>query len=140
MVTTQPRVFLIEDEPDIAFMYQTLLAQKGYAVTVARDGEEAWEVLMSQEAPDLLLLDVVLPKKDGFEILKDLRKDKRLHHLRVILLTNLAQEVDRREGQKLGATEYVVKAHTDPHALAELVKKYVGEGVPSTSITSETPR
>lgn len=138
-MSTQPRIFLIEDEPDIAFMYQTLLAKQGYDITVARDGEQAWQLLMTEEAPDLLLLDVVLPKKDGFEILRDLRKDKRLHHLQVVLLTNLAQDVDRREGKKLGATEYIVKAHTDPHELAELVKKYVGDGKPNASSDEVEP-
>lgn len=119
------RLLLVEDEPDIAFMYQTLLTQAGYNVTVARDGQEAWTILTSDPRPDLLLLDVVLPKKDGFEILRDLRKHPTLHNLKVVLLTNLAQEVDRKEGQKLGATDYIVKAHTKPHDLLEKVKEWV---------------
>jgi len=122
---TRHRLFLVEDEPDIALMYQTLLTQAGYDVTLARDGEEAWSILTSQPAPDLLLLDIVLPKKDGFEVLRDLRKHSKLHALKVVLLTNLAQDVDRKEGQKLGATDYVVKAHTKPHDLLEKVKQYL---------------
>src|SRR5688500_11941692 len=99
--TTRHRLFLVEDEPDIALMYHTLLTQAGYDVTLARDGEEAWSLLTTEPAPDLLLLDVVLPKKDGFEVLRDLRKHPQLHALKVVLLTNLAQDVDRRQGQKL---------------------------------------
>lgn len=118
-------LLLVEDEPDIAFMYQTLLTQAGYNLTLARDGQEAWDILTSQPAPDLLLLDVVLPKKDGFEILRDLRKHTTLHNLKVVLLTNLAQEADRKEGKKLGATDYVVKAHTKPHDLLEKVKEWL---------------
>ncbi len=119
------RLMLVEDEPDIAFMYETLLTQAGYNLTLARDGQEAWDILTSQPRPDLLLLDVVLPKKDGFEILRDLRKHSTLHNLKVVLLTNLAQEVDRKEGKKLGASDYIVKAHTKPHDLLELIKKWL---------------
>lgn len=119
------RLLLVEDEPDIALMYQTLLTQAGYSLTVARDGEEAWTILTTQPRPDLLLLDVVLPKKDGFEILRDLRKHPTLHNLKVVLLTNLAQEVDRKEGVKLGATDYIVKAHTKPHDLLAKVKEWL---------------
>ncbi len=122
----QPRrLFLVEDEPDIAFMYQTLFVQAGYELTLARDGQEAWRLLTTQPAPDLLLLDVVLPKKDGFEILRDLRKHPTLHGLKVVLLTNLAQEVDRKEGKKLGATDYVVKAHIQPHELLAKVNEWL---------------
>lgn len=111
------RIFLVEDDPDIAFMYNDLFTKAGYDVTLLRDGEAAWNALTTQERPELLLLDIVLPKKDGFEILRDLRKHPTLHNLRVVLLTNLAQEVDRKEGEKLGATDYIVKAHTTPHDL-----------------------
>lgn len=113
----QHRIFLVEDDPDIAFMYNDLFIKAGYDVTLLRDGEAAWNGLTTLERPELLLLDVVLPKKDGFEILRDLRKHPTLHNLKVVLLTNLAQEVDKKEGEKLGATDYIVKAHTTPHDL-----------------------
>lgn len=121
------RILLIEDDPAIALMYQTLLTKAGYEVTHKKDGQEGWDTLTTQEPPDLLLLDVVTPRKDGFEVLRDIRKHPKLHHLKVVLLTNLAQEVDRRAGEKLQATDYVVKAHTEPHELLEKVKGYLAQ-------------
>jgi DNA-binding response OmpR family regulator len=116
---------LVEDDPAIALMYQTKLSAAGYQVAHYPDGIGAWQALTTGPRPDLLLLDVVLPKKDGFEILRDLRKDKKLHDLKVVLLTNLAQEIDRKEGAKLGATDYIVKAHITPKELLEAVQKHL---------------
>lgn len=119
-------IFLVEDEPDISMMYETLLKKAGYDIQVFRDGQEVWEALSSGDRPDLLLLDIVTPRKDGFEVLTDIRKHPKLHDLNVVLLTNLAQEVDRKMGQKLQATDYVVKAHITPHELVDKVAKYLG--------------
>jgi DNA-binding response OmpR family regulator len=73
--------------------------------------------------PDLLLLDVVLPKKDGFEILAELRKDARTKDLLVILLTNLGQKPDVERGIKLGADDYIIKAHYTPTEVVEKIAK-----------------
>ncbi len=118
-------ILLIEDEPSIAFMYEQKLKSEGYDIRVKPDGLQGWEELTTGPVPDILLLDVVLPKKDGFEILRDLRKHEKLHHLPVILLTNLAQEVDRKQGAKLQATDYIVKAHITPAQLVEIIEKHL---------------
>lgn len=115
-----PHLLLIEDDPSIALLYETKLKNSGFDVTVKRDGPSGWEELTTGPRPDLLLLDIVLPKKDGFEILRDLRKDPQLHDLKVMLLTNLGQKPDIQEGEKLGADDYVIKAHITP---TELVQK-----------------
>ncbi len=120
-------ILLVEDDPSIAFMYEQKLKSSGYDIRVKPDGLQAWEELTSGPMPDLLLLDVVLPKKDGFEILRDIRKHEKLHHLPVILLTNLAQEVDRKQGKKLEATDYIVKAHITPAQLVEIIEKHLTE-------------
>src|SRR5688572_480933 len=121
------RLLLVEDEPDIAFMYKTLLTNAGYHLTLARDGQEAWDILTTEPAPDLLLLDVVLPRKDGFEILRDLRKHPQLHDLKVILLTNLGQKVDIEQGEKLGATDYIIKAHITPAELVTKIREHLAD-------------
>ena len=119
-------ILLVEDDPAIALMYETKLKAAGYDVVVTRDGPSAWDYLTtSEDLPDLVLLDVVLPKKDGFEILRDLRKDKKLSHLKVILLTNLGQQADIAMGQKLGADDYVIKAHITPQELIAKVAQYL---------------
>ena len=120
MPDPQPHLLLIEDDPQIAFMYQTKLTAAGYALVVKKDGPSGWKELQDGPRPDLLLLDIVLPKKDGFEILRDVRKHPQLHDLKVMLLTNLGQKADIQEGEKLGADDYVIKAHITP---AELVRK-----------------
>jgi DNA-binding response OmpR family regulator len=122
-MSTNAHIFLVEDDSFISGMYQTKLKNAGYEVEVAADGEAAWDRLSKDPAPDLVLLDVVLPKKDGFEILEDLRKDARTKDLPVILLTNLGQKPDVERGVKLGADDYIIKAHYTPSEVMEKVEK-----------------
>lgn len=116
-------IYLIEDDSFISNMYQTKLRNAGYTVEIATDGETAWNRLQEDPLPDLLLLDVVLPKKDGFEILEDLRKNEKTKHIAVILLTNLGQKPDVERGVKLGADDYIIKAHYTPSEVMEKIKK-----------------
>lgn len=119
MPTSKGTILLLEDDAFIAGMFQAKMAMMGYTVRVATDGETGWKELTS-DPPDLLLLDVVLPKKDGFEILTALRKDQNLKNLPVLLLTNLSQKPDVQKGLDLGADDYIIKAHFTP---AEVVEK-----------------
>jgi len=119
-------IYLIEDDSFISNMYQTKLRNAGYTVDVAGDGEVAWNRLQEEPRPDLVLLDVVLPKKDGFEILEDLRKNEKTKDLSVILLTNLGQKPDVERGIKLGADDYIIKAHYTPSEVIEKIEKVLG--------------
>jgi DNA-binding response OmpR family regulator len=76
--------------------------------------------------PDLVLLDVVLPKKDGFEILEALRREERTKKLPIILLTNLGQKPDVERGVSLGADDYIIKAHFTPSEVVEKIKQVLG--------------
>ena len=116
-------IFLVEDDSFISGMYQVKLKNMGYAVEIASDGQAAWERLQKDPLPDLVLLDVVLPKKDGFEILEQLRADARMKHLAVILLTNLGQKPDVERGIKLGADDYIIKAHYTPSEVMDKIEK-----------------
>ncbi len=131
-----PHLLLVEDDPAIAMMYDTKLRASGFDVTLKRDGAAAWEELQTGPRPDLVLLDVVLPKKDGFEILRDLRRDPKLHDVTVILLTNLGQKVDQEEGKKLGASDYIIKAHITPQQLVEIVNKHLGQSDHGVALSS----
>lgn len=122
MTDNKGTILLIEDDAFISGMYQTKLSMLGYTVRVAADGEAGWQELM-RERPDLLLLDIVLPKKDGFEILADLRNDERLKDLPVILLTNLGQKPDVQKGLELGGDDYIIKAHFTPTEVVEKIEK-----------------
>lgn len=116
-------IFLVEDDSFISGMYQTKLKNVGYTVELAADGEAAAMRLAQDPLPDLVLLDVVLPKKDGFEILEELRANNRTKDLPVILLTNLGQKPDVERGVKLGADDYIIKAHYTPSEVMEKVEK-----------------
>jgi len=122
MAQKKATILLVEDDVFIAGMYQTKLSMLGYTVRTATDGEEGWAELQ-KEAPDLILLDIVLPKKDGFEILGDIRCDEKLKNLPVILLTNLGQKPDVQKGLELGADDYIIKAHFTPSEVVEKIEK-----------------
>lgn len=123
MMAEKASIVLVEDDSFISGMYQTKLASMGYQVELKEDGEAAWERLQQDPLPDMVLLDVVLPKKDGFEILEALRADKRTENLPVILLTNLGQKPDVERGIKLGADDYIIKAHYTPSEVVEKIEK-----------------
>ena len=112
---------LVEDDSFISSMYRTKLTTLGHTVEVIEDGEAASERLAKDPLPDLVLLDIVLPKKDGFEILEALRRDDHTAKLPVILLTNLGQKPDVERGLKLGANDYIIKAHYTPTEVVEKI-------------------
>lgn len=116
-------ILLVEDDSFISGMYQAKLSSLGYKVELQEDGEAAAARLSQDPLPDLLLLDVVLPKKDGFEILEALRADNRTKKLPVILLTNLGQKPDVERGISLGADDYIIKAHYTPSEVVEKIKQ-----------------
>lgn len=123
-------ILLVEDDSFISGMYQTKLSNLGYQVELIDNGETADERLQQKPIPDLLLLDIVLPKKDGFEILANLRKKKDTANLPVILLTNLGQKPDVERGIKLGADDYIIKAHYTPTEVVEKITKVLEEKKP----------
>lgn len=128
MEPTKAKILLVEDDTFISGMYQTKLSMLGYSVRVASDGEAGWAELQ-KEKPDLVLLDIVLPKKDGFEILGDIRANAGMKSLPVILLTNLGQKPDVQKGLELGADDYIIKAHFTPTEVVEKIEKMLAKKV-----------
>ena len=116
-------ILLVEDDSFISGMYHAKLSNIGYTVEVVENGEAALERLQKAPVPDVLLLDIVLPKKDGFEVLEEVRADKRLKQLPVLMLTNLGQKPDVERGIKLGADDYIIKAHYTPSEVVEKIEK-----------------
>jgi len=116
-------IMLVEDDSFISGMYRTKLTNLGYEVIFFDNGESAWQRLQEDPLPDLVLLDIVLPERDGFEILELLRKEERTKKLPVILLTNLGQKPDVERGISLGANDYIIKAHFTPTEVVEKVQK-----------------
>ncbi|RJO59355.1 response regulator [Candidatus Parcubacteria bacterium] len=117
-------ILLVEDDTFLAGMYVTKLELEGFRVLLASDGEQA-VILAKKEIPNLLLLDIVLPKKSGFEVLQELKANGATKNIPVILLTNLGQKEDVQKGFKLGAKDYLIKAHFMPSEVVAKVKRLV---------------
>lgn len=119
------KVLIIEDDPFLNEMYAAKFNQEDFEVEVAIDGKEGLNKI-KESKPDLILLDIVLPKMDGFEILKQIKADPSLKKIPIILLTNLGQKSEVEKGLKLGADEYIIKAHFTPTAVVAKVKEMLG--------------
>ncbi len=120
------RVLLVEDDEMLHTMYTQKFTREGYEVLSAYDGAEGVKVAQEQH-PDIILLDIIMPKMDGFAALKKLKKDEATSSIPVILLTNLGQEEDIRKGRELGAVDYFIKANHTPQEVVEKVKEVLGE-------------
>lgn len=117
-------ILLVEDDTFLAGMYVTKLELEGFRVVLASDGEQA-VTLAEREVPDIMLLDIVLPKKSGFEVLQEIKAHATTKDVPVILLTNLGQKEDVEKGLKLGALDYLIKAHFMPSEVVAKVKRLV---------------
>lgn len=120
------KVLVVEDDKFLRELITRKLDAENFDVIEAIDGEEGMEKAAVQN-PDLVLLDIVLPGIDGFEILKRMKADPNLSKIPVIMLTNLGQRDDVERGIKMGADDYLIKAHFTPSEIIERVKKVMRE-------------
>ena len=122
-VVKQARLLLVDDEPGIRTAVQAYLQDEGFEVTTAVDGEEGW-LKAQQMFPDLVISDVMMPRCDGYELLKRLREDERLGGTPVIFLTAKGMTVDRTQGYLAGVDDYISKPF-DPDELIARVGNVV---------------
>ena len=113
------KILFIEDEPTLQKTVGEVLGQEGFEVLEALDGESGI-AMAKRERPDLVLLDLILPKKNGFEVLAELKKDPETANIKIIVLTNLEGSEEVERALELGATNYLVKAN---YELEEIVTK-----------------
>lgn len=114
------KILIVEDDKFLRELITRKLVSEGYQTVEAADGEEGVRVTKS-EKPDLVLLDLILPGIDGFEALTRIRRDEETINIPVIILSNLGQKEDIERGLKLGATDYLIKAHFSPGEIIEKV-------------------
>ena len=114
-------ILIVEDDKFLRELIAKKLAQEGYEISEAIDGEEGIKKI-KEEKPGLVLLDLILPGIDGFEVLSKMREDPSLVQIPVIILSNLGQKEDIERGLKLGAVDYLIKAHFTPAEIIEKVK------------------
>ena len=112
-------MLIVDDEPNILLSLQFLMKKTGYGVRTAKDGEEALAEI-SQAAPDLVLLDVMMPKIDGFSVCERIRSNPEWKDVRIIMLTARGRDVEREKGLALGADDYITKPFSTKDAIARV--------------------
>lgn len=120
------KILLVEDEELIIKLLQKKLLSEGYDVSLATDGEEGMNKVRDYK-PDLILLDIVMPKKGGFEVLEDLNRDSDLRNIPVIIISNSGQPMELDRAQRLGVKDWLIKTEFDPKEVLEKVVKQIGK-------------
>jgi CheY-like chemotaxis protein len=121
------KILLVEDEDIMIDLLQRKLTKEGYEVFVARDGEEGLKKMREMDPkPDLILLDIIMPKMGGFEVMEEMAKDEKLKNIPVIVISNSGQPVELDRAKKLGAKDWLIKTEFDPKEVLEKVKKQIG--------------
>lgn len=115
------KILVVEDEPNIVDSLSFIMKRAGYDVLVARDGDTAIR-MMERRPADLILLDVMLPRRDGYEVCREIRSNPDWRSVRIIMLTARGRDLDRRKGLRLGADDYVVK----PFSTRDIVDRVQG--------------
>ena len=124
MPQNKKKVLLVEDDKTISLMYKIKIEIGGFEVLTADNGADGLSLAKKQK-PDIIMLDVILPQLDGFSVLEELKKDASTKNIPVVMLTNLGTEEDKEKGEKLGATDYLVKASLTPAQVEEKIKQYL---------------
>lgn len=107
------KILIVEDDPFILEMYRAKLSLMGHQVLIAGDGL-AGKQLVEKERPDLVVLDIIMPRMNGFQLLKTIRKKAEFKEIPILILTNLDGKRETKKGLKLGANEYLIKAYFTP--------------------------
>jgi CheY-like chemotaxis protein len=107
-------------------LLQKKLTQEGYKISVAKNGEEGLKA-MKEVKPDLILLDIIMPKMGGFEVMEEMNKDEELKKIPVIVISNSGQPVELDRAQKLGAKDWLIKTEFDPQEVIDKVVKQIGK-------------
>ena len=120
----KPKILLVEDDLFLIRAYQIKLENEGFELIIAKDATEGMEKVRNVH-PDLVLLDIMLPRGSGFEILEVVKKDEALQHIPVIILSNLGQQQDIDRGLTLGAVTYLIKTDVKLEDVVKTIKKYL---------------
>ena len=122
MPAKKTKILIVEDDPFLMNMYVTKFELENFDVSVAEDGDKGYKIAV-KEMPDLIMLDIMLPKADGFEVLKKIKGAEKTKNIPVMLLTNLSQKEEIEKAIGLGAADYLIKAHYMPSEVVDKVKK-----------------
>ncbi|MEK9153303.1 MAG: response regulator [Patescibacteria group bacterium] len=118
------KLLIIEDEPALREMYCQVSAESGLEVVSAETAEEGL-LMLEQEAPDLVLLDILLPNADGTKVLEQMRRDPKTAKTKVLVFSNFDDKTTREKSKKLGALEYLIKTEFTPREIIEKIMSYL---------------
>jgi len=118
------KILIVEDEEIIYSLLQKKLSQEGYEVRVAKDGQEGIDK-MKEQKPDLVLMDIIMPRKSGFEVMEEMQKDEELRTVPIVVISNSGQPVELDRAKELGAIDWLVKTEFDPQEVIEKVRKHI---------------
>ena len=121
----RPTILLVEDDPLLVKMYRTKFLKEGFEILTAEDGEAGLQLALEKKI-DCLVLDLMIPKLSGFDLLAKLRQDPKAKDLPVIILSNLAQPEDAQKAAQLGVKEFLLKANLTPSQVVAKVKQHLG--------------
>ncbi len=122
--SAQKYILIAEDDRFYAHIYETKLTREGFEIKIVSNGEEVLAAAKERQ-PNLIVMDLLMPVKDGFDALRDLKADETLKDIPVIVVSNLGQDEDMQQALKLGAADYFIKANLSIEEMVEKVKKHV---------------
>ncbi len=125
------KILIVEDDVSLRDVYSARLEAEGYQIAVAANGEEALATAV-KERPDLILLDVMMPKISGFDVLDIVRTTPEIAHTRVIMMTALSAPEDKERGEKLGVDKYLVKSQVTLEEMVDAIKQVLSSAAPTT--------
>lgn len=117
-------ILLVEDDPFIIDIYSRHFEREGFSVDIAIDGEMALEKVKNH-IPDIILLDIILPKMDGWELLKRMRASAKMKNVKVVVISNLNQDANAQNISKLGVIKYFLKVETNPEEITNIIKEII---------------
>ncbi len=118
------KIMIVDDDPMISDIYQKKFSDQGFDVLVATSGEQALE-MAKKEKIDLVLLDLLIPRLDGFEVIRQLRSGNYAKDIKIIVSSNLSEKLNRDRAFELGANDFIIKAQFTPSQLVEKIKKII---------------
>lgn len=124
MGKTKSKILIVEDDTVISAMYKSKFEADGFEILIAADGADGLE-LAKKEKPNIIMMDIIMPRMDGFSVLTKLKKIGQTKNIPVIMLTNLGTDEDKDKAKDLGVVDYLVKAQLTPAQISEKIKKYL---------------
>jgi len=123
----KPRIIIVEDDTLLSKMYSTKFVAEGFDVLAALDGEMALQFLHDKPTPDFIIMDMMMPKLSGVQVLEQIRNIPELAKIPVLILSNLQDPAQIHKAKELGIVEYLIKANYTPSQIAEFVKNYLAK-------------